>query len=445
MKTRVAVVLTHLPDYKVHLYSGLARRPGFELMMWHGPAAPGLDLPDVDPGDAFPHRSARQLHLKIGLPLIWQRVHRELWDYNPHVIVLDEFVKIVSHWPILIEARRRGVPVVLYGHGENRERNTTRGRFLGELIERARLRMHRLASAVVVYTDESARKYRARHPHTPCFVSPNTLDTSAIADQIAQLPSDHREKFRAELGVPKGALLVANVGRLVRQHDPLPLIAAVARARGEGADVHLMSIGSGPLEEAVRAKVAQLAPNDRAAIHLAPRQTLVETTRRLAACDAYAHAGTVGLAINHALAVGLPFVAHAHDDHGPEIEYLQNGENGLLLSDYESSLVAALLRLSREPAWRRELGENALRYTREKLSPEAQVAGFAAAIDDALGRSPLSRPTFSATDGTSKGTADGAFNGAFNGASDGTANGTLDGTSNGAPDGVPDAPMQAHG
>ena len=392
MKTRVAAVLTHLPDYKVHLYGGLARRPGFELMMWHGPARPGLDLPDVDPGDAFPHRSARQVHLTLGLgskglPVIWQRVARELWDYDPHVIVLDEFVKILSHWPILLEARRRGVPVVLYGHGENRERNTTRGWILGELIERARLRMHRLASAVVVYTDESARKYRVRHPQTPCFVSPNTLDTGAIIDQIAGLPSDHREKVRAEMGVPEGALLVANVGRLITQHDPRPLIDAVARARMEGADVHLMSVGSGPLEEAVRARVAQLPVADQAAFHLSPRQSLKETTRRLAACDVYAHAGTVGLAINHALAVGLPFLAHANEDHGPEVEYLENHYNGLLLPDYRTSLVEALIRLAKEPAWRRELGENALRYTREKLSAEAQVAGFAEAIDHVLGRS----------------------------------------------------------
>ena len=47
MKTRVAVVTTHLADYKVHLYAGLARRPGIELMMWHGPAQPGTDLPDA--------------------------------------------------------------------------------------------------------------------------------------------------------------------------------------------------------------------------------------------------------------------------------------------------------------------------------------------------------------------------------------------------------------
>ena len=387
MKTRIAVVLTHLPDYKLHLYAGLARRPGFELMMWHGPARPGLDLPDVDPGDAFPHRSARQVHLSVGLPIIWQRVHRELWDYNPHVIVLDEFVKIVSHWPILFEARRRGVPVVLYGHGENRERHTTRGRVLGELIEQARLRMHRLASAIVVYTDGSARKYRARHPHTPCFVSPNTLDTGAIADQIAKMPPSHRAQVRAALGVPEDALLVANVGRLVTQHDPRPLIEAIAGARSQGANVHLMSIGSGPLEAAARARVAQLPEADRGAFHLSPRQTIVETTRRLAACDAYVQAGTVGLAINHALAVGLPFIAHANEDHGPEVEYLVHGEHGLLLPDYQHSLVDALLRLSRDPAWRRRLGENALRYVREKLTPEAQVAGFAAAIDNALGRS----------------------------------------------------------
>ena len=386
MSTRVAVLTTVLPEYKVHLYERLARRPGWDLCMWHGPSHTNLALPDADPGGRFAHRSARNVHLSLGLPLVWQRVWRELWGWRPDVIVLDEFVRVLSSWPILLEARRRGVPALLYGHGENRERRTTRGVLGGEAIELLRRRMHRLADAVIVYTEDSARRYRAARPETPCFVATNTLDTDDIARVVAALPSDHAARARTALGVPEGALLLCSVGRLITQHDPRPLLAAVVRARQLGARLHVAIVGSGPLEGEVQQAVAALPPVHRAAVRLLPRQPLDETTRLLAACDAFICPGTIGLGIVHAFAVGLPFVASSAFEHGPEEAYLSNEENGLRISDVDGSLVAALLRLWREPDLRRRLGETALAYSRAQLSPQAQARGFVEAIEYVLAR-----------------------------------------------------------
>ena len=64
----------------------------------------------------------------------------------------------------------------------------------------------------------------ARHPHTPCFVSTNTIDTRKMTAALEALPPDHRTRFRAGLGVPDEALLVASVGRLIPQHDPRPIV-----------------------------------------------------------------------------------------------------------------------------------------------------------------------------------------------------------------------------
>src|SRR5439155_4891003 len=156
---------------------------------------------------------------------------------------------------------------------------------------------------------------------------------------------------------------------------------AVRAARAQGGDVHLMYIGSGPLEPACREWVATLGDEERRAFHLLPRQDMGETSRRLAACDLFAQPGTTGLAITHGFACGLPAVAHAHEDHGPEIDYLEHEVNGLLLPDYRHSLVAAFLKFGREPGLLPALADGAVRTTRDRLSPEAQVEGFAGAID----------------------------------------------------------------
>ena len=55
-------------------------------------------------------------------------------------------------------------------------------------------------------------------------------------------------------GVHAGETLVAFAGRLVAEKGVLKLIDAVNRLRQEGEKLHLIVVGTGPLEEAVRAK-----------------------------------------------------------------------------------------------------------------------------------------------------------------------------------------------
>lgn len=247
MSTRVAVVTTVLPDYKVHLYERLARRPGWELQLWHGPGRAAEALPDADPGDRIAHHSARNLHLTLGLPLV-------------------------------------------------------------------------------------------------------------------------------------------TVGRLIEQHDPRPILPSLVRARQLGAPLHLLVVGSGPLEGEAHDAATRLPGDHRHAVHLLPRQPLDETTRLLAACDAFVCPGTIGLNIVHGFAVGLPFVASSSFEHGPEEDYLLDGENGLRIDDVGAALVGALLRLWQEPALRRRLGEAALAFARAHLSPAEQARGFVEAIEYVLAR-----------------------------------------------------------
>lgn len=135
-----------LADYKLHLHRRLARLPGYEVVVWHGPQREGVGPQDVDPGDEFPHRSARNLHFHLGLPAVWQRVDRELWAFDPDLIVLEDGMRILSNVHIARETKRRGVPIVFYTHGENRERHRSR-RIVGEPLER--LRLHGDAAALV--------------------------------------------------------------------------------------------------------------------------------------------------------------------------------------------------------------------------------------------------------------------------------------------------------
>ena len=103
----------------------------------------------------------------------------------------------------------------------------------------------------------------------------------------------------------------------------------------------------------------------------------------LFAADVMLLPGYVGLAINHAFAMGLPLVTqHAPEGmpfHGPEIESLIHGENGLLVErDTPGALVAAVERVLTN---HEHFAHNARTRAEQHLSLDNMVDGLVDAIE----------------------------------------------------------------
>jgi glycosyltransferase involved in cell wall biosynthesis len=103
------------------------------------------------------------------------------------------------------------------------------------------------------------------------------------------------------------------------------------------------------------------------------------------ASDAIVIPDYVGLAINHGFAHGLPTITMRSAIHGPEIEYLKSGANGLIL-DGEEGLRDGLRQFAKSAALRATLAAGAL-ASREQLSLEHMVKAFDGAVTRALERS----------------------------------------------------------
>jgi glycosyltransferase involved in cell wall biosynthesis len=114
-----------------------------------------------------------------------------------------------------------------------------------------------------------------------------------------------RETIRAELGLPRDAVVFGHVGRLVEQknHDFLLRVAAILAVRDQR--VHFLLVGSGPRRAQIEARVRELGLEDRVVI-LSSRD---DTPRlMLGAMDYFLfpsqHEG-LGLALVEAQAAGL--------------------------------------------------------------------------------------------------------------------------------------------
>ena len=94
--------------------------------------------------------------------------------------------------------------------------------------------------------------------------------------------------------------------------------------------------------------------------------------------------GKVGLTVNHALAHGVPILTRETTLHAPEIDYVRNGENGLIVDGDLDAYTAAIGEVLRTPGLQQQIARGAMTAGRG-LSLEAMVRAFHDGVARALG------------------------------------------------------------
>ena len=148
------------------------------------------------------------------------------------------------------------------------------------------------------------------------------LPTQLIPLGISR-PPQRNPANRAAHGIEPEALILATVGRLVARKAVDQLIELLSAL---GAQAHLLIIGSGPLEQALREQASARQVADR--MHFMGQVTDDKKFSLLNMADLYVstsqHEG-FGLVFLKAMACGLPVVCY---DHGGQTDFLQEGLTG---------------------------------------------------------------------------------------------------------------------
>jgi glycosyltransferase involved in cell wall biosynthesis len=144
-------------------------------------------------------------------------------------------------------------------------------------------------------------------------------------------------------------------------------------------EFHLIVVGGGPEQQYI-----QTAVQDIPWVHFMGPRFAEEKSKLIAISDVFLMPGRVGLVILDAFAAGLPLLSTRLTIHGPEIEYLDEGNNGLLsepdvpaFADMVSSLLS-----NREALVRLQCGarESGAKYTIDHM-----VKNFELGIRQCLG------------------------------------------------------------
>jgi len=218
--------------------------------------------------------------------------------------------------------------------------------------------------------------------------------TPIIRNAFHPFPVPSREealRCREELGIAADAPVVAGIFRLQPEKRPGYFVECVARLRQRVPGLRVLMAGVGPLETAVRAKVAELGLG-AVVLMLGQRP---DVPRLLAASDVLLLVsdweGTPNILLEAQHCGCVPVATDA----GGSAEALDPGRSGVLvgLNDVEGT-VAAVAELLGDPGKRRHMADAGRAFVAEKFDPRALHEGnlrlYRAALADAP-RAPLPR------------------------------------------------------
>lgn len=205
-------------------------------------------------------------------------------------------------------------------------------------------------------------------PRERITVFNNAIDTSAIGRELAAIDPAEQARLRLELfgGSENVGLYLGGI--YAEKRIPFLLLAAAA-VRRTVPDFHLLVIGGGPEADLIKAAAGREDWIRYVGPKFGAEKTLLASLARVQLMP-----GLVGLGVLDSFAYGTPMVTTNVPFHSPEIGYLEDGRNGVMIADPEDldGYAAAVSRILTDDAHRAALQAGAAEalgtYTVENMA-----------------------------------------------------------------------------
>jgi len=311
---------------------------------------PGVDL--VRAGNLHLLRGAAYLCLQRGL-LAW------LDRRSPQVLIMEANPRYLSSPAAVRWMHARGRPVIGWGLGA-----PPAGGLTGGLRIMFRRRFVAQFDAMITYSEQGAEEYIGLgSPPGRTFIAANA---------VAARPGPQLERA-SPTGRPGRILFV---GRLQARKRVDLLLEAAAKLEPRP---ELMIVGDGPERQRLQALAANVFPPAQ----FAGAQFGEALQSHFAWADLFVLPGTGGLAVQQAMASGLPVVVARGD--GTQRD-LVSGDNGWLITpDDLRALTASLREAFSDPERLVAMGRRSHQLAAERFNIESMTAVFLRAIESVAG------------------------------------------------------------
>ncbi len=346
-----------LPGYRVPFFDLLAGVCDSGLSVFAGLPRPAEGISGGGLRVAK-YAAAQNVHLLGGsLYLCYQRgLLAWLADWNPDALIVEANPRYIATGSAVQWMHARGRKVIGWGLGAAPLSGTLTG-----VRQRRRFRFLRQFDALIAYSRKGAAEYAALgFPRERIFVA-----TNAVAPPPDRAPV-HKPR------TPKRATILF-VGRLQRRKHLDPLLRACAEMPEPRP--RLVIVGDGP----ERRRLESLARQRYPSAEFVGAKRGDELKPHFSEADLFVLPGTGGLAVQEAMANGLPVIVARGD--GTQDDLVRESNGWQIPPDDYAALVATIRLALSDPGRLRRMGAESYRIVSEEINLEKMVEAFVGALN----------------------------------------------------------------
>ncbi len=318
------ILIKGLYNYRVSFYQhlrGMLAERGVRLRLVHGQGThEDRAKGDVTRLSWSEHLPLRTVNIR-SQELLWQSGIGVARDSD--IIVCEQASRLLLNYVLLFGRKLFGCRLALWGHGRNLRRGQESP--VGETAKRL---LTNRADWFFAYNRMSAAEVRRLgFPSERITAVQNATDTRELREARAAVTDADIAELRAELGAT-GDNIGLFIGGLYDLKRPDYLIAAAYELRRMVPDFELIVLGDGPMSDVVRQAAAT-----ESWVHY-PGSVFSDSRATYGAlAKIFLIPGLVGLNVVDAFALDLPIASVDRPYHAPEIEYVLDGVNAVMLAE----------------------------------------------------------------------------------------------------------------
>lgn len=289
-------------------------------------------------------------------------------------ILSQENKLLFNYWALLRQAFT-GAHVAFFGHGKNFQSRNPNG-----WKEKVKALIAVQVHWWFAYTPSVKKIVEGfGFPAERITINYNTIDVGSLSADLDSVTAEEIAAEKQRLGLQSDNIAIYVGGMYHEKRLPF-LIEAAERIRERVPDFQLLLVGSG-----FHAEIAAIAAQKCDFIHYLGPRFGRDKAVALKLAKAFVMPGLVGLAVMDSFAAGCPLVTTAFGFHSPEIEYLEDGVNGIVVKDADNvaAYADAVAELMLDDALQRRMAEGAMRAV-SRYSIENMAQNFCHGVMAAL-------------------------------------------------------------
>jgi len=320
MKRQVVILQEHLPHYRLRFYECLREelsKRGIDLHLIYSPATSLAAVPGK-------LEWAKDIVCKRFAKMVWQPVWGDFKDAD--LIVVQQETKYMINYLLMLKAKCGKAKLAYWGHGRNFQATNP-----DSFSERVKRFFSRRADWWFAYNDLSQRVVEdLGFPSEKITSVRNSIDTKLLTRVKEEMTEDQLQSVRDDLGINSENVAIYT-GRFFERKRIRFIMETCQKIRKSVSDFHMIWIGNGPMEDFITE-----ACENYDWIHWVGVKDDTEKVPYWMISKLLLMPGAVGLVVLDTFALGVPMVTTDISNHGPEIDYLEDGKNGVVVNESES-------------------------------------------------------------------------------------------------------------